>query len=136
MAATICIRDSVVSRDTEDYTFDLLIADESMTVRELIRERIYQEVDDFNRSLDARSADMETWRQRMARLLGGKQRADSLPIERVDWREPFGLAISAFEKMQLLVIVGERQTMSLDEVVRLKPETEVIFLRLVPLAGG
>ncbi len=136
MASTICVRDSLVSRDSEDYFFDLVIADESMTVRELIRERIYQEVDDFNRSLDVRDADFQTWRQRMARLLGGKQGAGRSEQARVDWREPFELAISAYQNFQLLVLVGERQTTSLDEVVRLRPETEVVFLRLVPLMGG
>lgn len=136
MAATICVRDSFLSLDSEDYAFDLVIADESMTVRELIRERIYQEVDDFNRSLDASGADMQVWRQRMARLLGRAPEAERTDLERVDWRTPFEAAVSAYEKLQLLVLVGERQTMSLDEVVRLKPETEVVFLRLVPLAGG
>ena len=45
---TITIHDETTTgRPTSELTLDLL--SESLTVRELIRSRVYQEVDDFNR---------------------------------------------------------------------------------------
>lgn len=48
---TITIRDESTGVGHEDRVFTLEMPGESMTVRELIRERVYQEVDDYNRAM-------------------------------------------------------------------------------------
>lgn len=45
-------------------------------------------------------------------------------------------ATEAFKNNRLIVIVGDRQIADLDEPVTLAPETEITFLKLVPLVGG
>ncbi|CCK27928.1 hypothetical protein BN159_3549 [Streptomyces davaonensis JCM 4913] len=46
------------------------------------------------------------------------------------------LALKAFTANGLIVLVGDRQVTDLDEEVDLTADTEVTFLRLIPLAGG
>ncbi|SEC66319.1 hypothetical protein SAMN05428939_2942 [Streptomyces sp. TLI_105] len=50
--------------------------------------------------------------------------------------EAFARAVEAFGRNGFLVLVGDRQVEELDETVTVDPETEVVFLRLVPLVGG
>ncbi|MER5207152.1 hypothetical protein [Streptomyces sp. NPDC002825] len=50
--------------------------------------------------------------------------------------EAFARAVEAFGRNGFLVLVGDRQIEELDETVTVGPETEVVFLRLVPLVGG
>ncbi|MET9622423.1 hypothetical protein ABZZ37_16900 [Streptomyces sp. NPDC006464] len=48
----------------------------------------------------------------------------------------YARAVAAFGRNGFLVLVGDRQVEELDETVELGRDTEVTFLRLVPLAGG
>ncbi|MFG2330403.1 hypothetical protein ACGFMM_12320 [Streptomyces sp. NPDC048604] len=48
----------------------------------------------------------------------------------------FARAVDAFGRNGFLVLVGDRQVEDLDETVELGPDTEVTFLKLVPLVGG
>jgi hypothetical protein len=45
-------------------------------------------------------------------------------------------ALEAFERGRLLVIVDGRQRDALDEPLELSAGSEIVFIRLVPLAGG
>src|SRR5690606_6941083 len=105
---------------------------ERITVRELIRERVYQEVDDYNRAKPdvfhglVQPTDAET-------ALNGfrmkKQRE-------IDWKQQYERAIEAFEHNRILVLVDDHQAESLDETIEITRGTEVTFLRLMPLVGG
>ena len=52
MAATLTVRDETTTGDTIS-SFPLEFPTERITVRDLIRERVYQEVQDYNRRGDA-----------------------------------------------------------------------------------
>ena len=45
-------------------------------------------------------------------------------------------ALRAFAGNGLIVLVGDRQLTELDEEVEVTADTEVTFLRLIPLVGG
>ncbi len=45
-------------------------------------------------------------------------------------------ALKAFTANGLIVLVGDRQVTELDEEVEVTADTEVTFLRLIPLVGG
>lgn len=131
MSATITIHDETTSgQKTNTFTLDCLT--ERMTVRELIRARIYQEVQDYNqrepeyfRGLVEPSA--------AERVLNGyKLKAK----RKIDWEEQFKRAQEAFDRNGFFVLVGNRQAESLDESFEVKVETEVAFVKLVPLVGG
>jgi hypothetical protein len=131
MSATLTIHDETTSgQKTNTLTLDCLT--EHMTVRELIRARIYQEVQDYNqrepeyfRGLVEPSA--------AERVLNGyKLKAK----RKIDWEEQFKRALEAFERNGFFVLVDNRQAESLDEQFEVKVDTEVSFVKLVPLVGG
>lgn len=45
-------------------------------------------------------------------------------------------ALTAFEDGQVIMIADGRQVDALDEAIELKPETQVVFLKIIPLKGG
>lgn len=138
MPTSVIIRDESTGLGREDHVFTLQVPSESITVRELIRERVYQEVDDYNRVLRDRS---------QAPKYHGLVQPDASEVElntaskpkqvrQLNWKKQFDIAIDAYERNQFILLVGDQQTTSLDQTIKLTPSTEVVFLRLVMLVGG
>src|ERR1043165_1851843 len=131
MAATLTIHDETASGQKTN-TFTLQCLTERMSVRELIRARIYQEVQDYNqrepeyfRGLVEPSA--------AERVLNGyKLKAK----RKIDWQEQFQRALEAFDRNGFFLLVGNHQAESLDEEFDVEVDTEVSFVKLVPLVGG
>ncbi len=110
----------------------LEIAEERLTVRELIRRRVFQEVAEY----DARTPGVFqglVQPEDAERVLNGY--ALRTP-RRIDPETQTELALKAFAGNGFLVLVGDRQVTELDEEVELGLGTEVTFLKLVPLVGG
>jgi hypothetical protein len=114
----------------QSFTIDRLA--ERMTVREIIRARIWQEVSDHNQREPARLRGPV--RPTAAEFLLNGARARTGP--RIDWEEAFRRACTAFKTNGFFVIVGDRQAEGLDEAFDIGVETEIQFVRLVPLVGG
>lgn len=132
MAVTLTIRDEeLTGRTANELTVDFLT--EHITVRELIRGRIYQEVSDHNakphptefRGL-IQPSDAQT-------APGGYRGNHRHPI---DWKQQFEKAVAAFEQRQILILVNGRQHEALEDAIELRPDTTVTFLRLTLLVGG
>jgi len=141
MMATITIRDESTGLGHEDRMFTLEIPSESMTVRELIRERVYQEVDDYNRAAREQTESPRFYglvqpEKHEAELNEPLRAKESRKTRELDWKKQFEVAIEAYEHNQFIVLVGDEQTTSLDQKIELTPSTEVVFLRLVMLVGG
>jgi hypothetical protein len=126
MSATLQIRDESASGQTL-HQWSLEFLTERITVRELIRGRVYQEVQDYNRDRPG------TFRGLVRPAATG---ADLARGRVVDWKEQFEKAVDGFEKNRLLILVGDRQAESLDQEIELNPGTEATFIQLVPLVGG
>lgn len=137
MATTLTIRDESMSPGGADHVFELEFPTESITVRELIRERVYQEVDDYNRQIRT-AAPPKRYLGLVMPTEAEQTLNDAMPRKsrEVNWKRQFDLAIEAYQKHQILVLVGDRQTASLDETIQIAPGMEVTFLRLVMLVGG
>lgn len=131
MSATLAVRDETTS-GTVERRFTLEFPTERITVRELIRERVYQEVQDYNRAGGevfqglVRPSDAEV------ALNGFRMRTR----REIDWKAQYEQACAAFEQNRVLVLVGDRQAESLEETIEIGRGTEVAFLRLVMLVGG
>lgn len=131
MGAVLAVRDETTG-STTSRSFTLEFPTERITVRELIRERVYQEVEDYNRSqpevfqglVQPTDAEITLNGFRM------KQRRD------IDWKKQYERAIEAFEHNRILVLVDDHQAESLEENIEITRGTEVTFLRLMPLVGG
>lgn len=131
MAVAIAIRDETTSgKVLHEWSLDVLT--ERITVRELIRSRVYQEVQDYN--------------QRQPEVFHGLvQPSDSEQMlngyklrnrRNIDWKPQFEKAVAAFESNQILILINNHQAESLDEEIEIKPGTQVSFLRLTLLVGG
>lgn len=133
MGATLTIHDQTASGDTV-HTIPIEFPSERITVRDLIRERIYQEVQDYNRKTEptfyglVQPADAE-------RLLNGAEyrRAAHRPI---DWKLQFAKAIEAFSKNAFFILIDDQQAEELDQEVVIGRGTQISFVRLTPLVGG
>lgn len=55
---------------------------------------------------------------------------------KLDWHEQSRAALEAFERNGFLLLVDDRQVETLEEEIRVRPETQVTFLKLIPLVGG
>ena|SRR5579863_2683343 len=131
MTATVTIRDETLGGNAAGE-WDLDVLTERVTVREIIRSRVYQEVQDYNvkqgqvfRGLiqpEEAEKSLNGWALKKPRLL--------------DWKKQFDRAIEAFEANQILILVNDRQVDLLDDEITIAPRTTVTFLRLMPLVGG
>ena len=131
MPATLTIRDETTAGQTlQEWALGVLT--ERITVRELIRSRVYQEVQDYNLRQPEMFRGLVEPTDAERTLNGLKLRKG----RQIDWKQQFDKAQEAFEKNQVLILIGDHQAESLDEEIEIKPETEATFLRLVPLVGG
>ena len=131
MPATLTIHDETTSgQKTNTFTLDCLT--EKMTVRELIRARIYQEVQDYNQKEPDyfRGLVEPTDAERV--LNGYKLKAR----RKIDWQAQYERALTAFDRNGFFVLVGDKQAESLDQGFEVKVDTEVSFVKLLPLVGG
>jgi hypothetical protein len=102
----------------------------TLTLRELIRVFVQQEVERFN------EAGSEVFRglvqpEESERILNGVRERPVL-----DWEKQYAKAITAFKGNGFVVLLDERQITDLDETLHLTPESQLTFLKLVPLMGG
>jgi hypothetical protein len=85
------------------------IFEESLSLREVIRRRVFQQVAERNATAGQPFADPE---------------------------EQTARALESFSRNGFVVLVDDRQVDSLDRMIHLKMGTQITFLKLVPLAGG
>ena len=135
MSTTLKIRDETTfsfrSEDDEEFTLD--VRAERITVRELIRARVYGEVRDFNLSQPEYFRGLVQPSDAERTLNGFKVRQG----RRIDPEKQFEKAIEAFYRNGFLVLVDDRQVDELEEEIEVRPETTTVtFLKLVPLVGG
>ena len=131
MASTITIRDESTSgRTLHEWSLEVLT--ERITVRELIRSRVYQEVKDYNVRQPQVFHGLVQPTEAEQTLNGFKLRKG----RQIDWKEQFERAVEAFERRQIIVLVDNKQVESLEEEIEIRPETVVSFLKLTLLVGG
>ena len=131
MAATLTIHDESATGETL-FKLTLHVSAERITVRDLIRERVRHEVEEYNRRKP------DTFRGLVQptdseRTLNGYRLKQPRPL---DANTQLAKAIDAFQGNQIIMLVDDRQVDSLDEEIVLRPDMRVSFLRLTPLVGG
>jgi hypothetical protein len=129
---SVTVKDETTAGETL-AALELQLESERLTVRELIRARVHQEVRDYN----ARRA-TEVFRGLVQptdaeRELNGYRMRTA---RRIDPEAQTVTALRAFERGNVLLLVDDRQVQELDDEVVLSPGTSVAFLKLVPLVGG
>lgn len=117
-----------------------------ITLRELIRARVYEETRTHNRRVQETEETLRagieanTSLSEIEKQLNGnnlpKRAVGVAKLKRLEWEEQFELAIRDFERNRFFVIVGDHQVEALDSPIQLGVGTEITFLKLIPLAGG
>ncbi|SKB05398.1 hypothetical protein SAMN02745166_04254 [Prosthecobacter debontii] len=127
----IVIDESLSGQRLHSFTLECL--EERMSVREIIRARIWQEVQDYNsQGLLSKFVGLIQPVDDEKRLNGDVR----LKPKRVDWERQYNTALRAFETNGFFILIGDRQAADLDEEFLIQPDTEVSFVKLVPLVGG
>jgi len=131
LAATLTIHDESAAGETL-FELTLNVSAERITARDLIRQRVRHEVEEYNRRKP------DTFRGLVQptdseRTLNGYRLKQPRTI---DADTQFAKAIGAFAGNQIIMLVDDRQVESLDEEIIVSPYTRVSFLRLTPLVGG
>ncbi len=133
MPQTLTIQDQTLGNEVQN-SFSLDVLTEHITVRELIRSRVYQEAKDHNLRLKQNPA--EDFASFASPVEAALNKPKPRRTKQVDWKEQYGLAVQAVEKGRILILVGDRQVEDLDEDIEVRTDTVVTFLRLTLLAGG
>lgn len=131
MPPTLTIRDETTGEATL-HEFALEVLTERLTLREVIRSRVYQEVQDFNQRRPSVFRGLIEPTETESTLNG---RPPTRPPA-IDWKRQFDRALQAFNAGRFLVLVDDRQIESLNDEIVVQPGTCLTFLRLTPLAGG
>ena len=129
--ATVTFRDETATGKAL-FTFEVLDVPDSITVRELVRLRVREEIARYNSAPTSRfqglvrpaDAEVELNGYRLARP------------RRLDWEQQADAACAAFARNAFLVLVGDRQVEDLQETVELTAAADVAFVKLVQLVGG
>ncbi len=127
---TITIVDESTLGEKRAWSLELL--EETLSLRELLRRRIYQEVTEHNAQQAGffyglvQPTDAE-------RVLNGSR---PKPPYRLDWQAQYEKAVEAFARRGYIILINDQQAADLDTSVELHTDTEVTFLKLVPLVGG
>jgi hypothetical protein len=103
-----------------------------ITVRELIRRRVYQEVKDYN-------TQQPEYFRGLVQPTEAEQTLNGYRLKRrrqIDWEQQFELALRAFAGNGFVLLVDDRQMDDLAAEIVVSPETMVTFLKLVALVGG
>ena len=128
------IRDETASGDAI-HEFPLEFESENITVRDLIRERVYQEVSEYNFRSRRQGGEFRGLVQPTdaERTLNGFK----VPKGRdIDWEKQFAHALDAFGRNGFFILVDDRQAETLEEPIVIGAGTQVSFVKLTPLVGG
>ena len=132
MSATLTVRDeSLDGRLAHEWPLD--VPGDRLTVRELIRSRVYQEAQDYTVRRP------HTWRGLVQPAAEGRQKGEGQArggFKPIDAERQFDLACEAFRAGRVLILIGDVQADELDEEFVVRPGTAVTFLRLTALVGG
>ena len=131
MASSLTVHDETLFGAKENpLTLDFLT--ETITARELIRERIYEEVRQYNATTPEYFRGLVQPTDAETTLNGARLRER----RRVDWEVQYRKALDAFSSNGFFILVDDRQIESLDETFEIRLTTQVSFVKLVPLVGG
>ena len=133
MQTTLKIHDELTYQVAgQPLEFVVSLPTENVSVRQLIEARVRQEVEAFN-------AQQSEYFNGLVQPSGTEQTLNGYHMQQkrlINWQDQRQKALEAFERNGFILLVDERQAASLDEMIEVTPQTQVIFLRLVPLVGG
>lgn len=110
----------------------LFFQSETVSVKEIIEQRVLQEVARYNEKATeiyrglVRPSEMEI-------VLNGFKAKHKIII---DGEKQVYVALNAFQKNGFFILIDDKQVDSLEMQVQLSPVSKISFIKLVPLVGG
>lgn len=131
MAFKLTVQDQLpIGKVTNTLVFE--VGTEKLTVRELIRKRVFEEVTMYNLSKPGYFKGLVQPSNAEQTLNGYKLRQH----REINWEKQAEKAMNAFQSNGFFILVDDHQVENLDDVIQVKDGTEISFVRLVPLVGG
>ena len=131
MPISLTARDELTTGQVSNK-LNFTVASQRLTLRELIRQRVHQEVSLYNLSTPEYFNGLVQPDETEATLNGYRLRQR----RQIDWRKQAELALQAFENNAFFVLVDDRQVESLNEIIEVEEKTQITFIKLLPLVGG
>ena len=129
--ATLTIHDrTATGHPVDSITLDDL--PDRITVRDLIRTRVREEVARYNLNPVARFSGLVAPTDAEITLNGSHLKEP----HRLDWEAQADIAVRAFGRNGFFLLVDGHQAAELDEEIDLTGASDVAFVRLIPLRGG
>lgn len=131
MPVTIEIKDETAGgkiTNSIPITFD----NEITSVREIIRARVTAEVETYNKK-------MPEYFNGLVQPLDAEKTLNGYKMQkrrRVDPEKQVLIALHSFETNVYFILIDTIQAESLDQMVMVNPNTNVSFVKLMPLVGG
>jgi hypothetical protein len=130
MSIDVTVRDETTSGELLQE-LALQLTREQITVSELIRSRVEAEVRIYN----ARSSE-KPFRGLVQPEAHEQQLNPARTAKRIDSEQQVEVALAAFARGRILLLVDDRQVTELADEVLLHPGSAVTVLKLTPLVGG
>ena len=130
MATVTCIDETGIGNKANEFHLDL--HDSQISLRELLRRRVYEEVQAYNLFQPEHF-------KGLVQPTGTEQEPNGYRLRKrrqLNWRAQFERAVEAFEQRAFIVLVNQTQVDDLEAPIELRAGAEVTFLKLVPLVGG
>lgn len=115
---------------TNELTLDF--EKETITVKELIEQRVTQEVYAYNQKLVDKFNGLVQPLDKEKTL----NHSTSKKINLIDAEQQVYIALDAFQKNGFFILVDQQQVDDLNFELQLKPQLHISFIKLVPLVGG
>ncbi len=128
---TITIKDETFSGKIL-HELDIEFDQEQVTVLDIITERVTTEVNAYNNKLPAYYQGLIEPTDAEKTLNGFKLKKQQL----IDPEKQVYVALDAFQHNGFFVLIDQKQAEQLDEIVLLKSNTSISFVKLTPLVGG
>lgn len=131
MSSTLLIRDEhPLGELLGSFTIDVPAG--RITVRELIRRRVYHDVDAYNQAHSGYYRGLVQPNDTELTLNGYRLRKPRT----IDREEQYQGALDAFTRNGFILLVNDRQAEELDEEILITPDLRASFIKLMPLVGG
>ncbi len=127
----VTIKDTTFTGKTVQQ-IDLEFASASVMVKDIITERVLQEVEQYNQKRSG-------YFNGLVEPTEAEQTTNGYqldPKKIIDGEKQVYVALDAFQKNGYFVLVDDIQAESLEQRVQLKADTDISFVKLTPLVGG
>lgn len=108
--------------------WEMTVENPLMPLKDLILMRVEEEIRRMEKGIESR---FFAYQNREEKLLNKPKKPELPDPEAAGYR-----ALEAFQKQTYFVLIDDRQVQDLEEMIELRPDSKVSFVKLTPLVGG